>query len=203
MGSPPDPMPAAGGRAVGGGGSDGARLLIVSGSARPGGDTGRAVARLRELLGVPSDLADLSGIDIAPFAYAPRPEAQDGFDGLVERMLAARTLLFATPVYWYAMSGRMKTLFDRFTDLLTDRDADARRGRSLAGRDMWMLAVGADPELPPGFEVPFRMSADYLGLAWQGAGYVPAGAREAVREEALAHLAQAIAAREGAANARL
>ncbi len=37
-----------------------------------------------------------------------------------------------------------------------------------------MLAVGADAQLPPGFEVPFRMTADYLGMNWRGWCYVEA-----------------------------
>jgi hypothetical protein len=106
-------------------------------------------------------------------------------------MIEARAILFATPVYWYAMGGRMKTLFDRFTDLLSDRD-DARRARRLAGRGIWMLAVGADPELPPGFDVPFRMTADYLGLAWRGCAYVACGDGEARRHAVLSVLAAEI-----------
>lgn len=173
-----------------------APLLIVLGSARAEGETGRAVARLRALIPIATDLADLSAIEIRPFEYGGG-SGGDGFDALVGRMLAARSILFATPVYWYAMSGRMKTLFDRFTDLLSDRDAGGRRGRGLAGRGMWMLAVGADPELPPGFEAPFRLTAAYLGLAWRGGFYVPAQAGETQREAVLADLASRIAAGTG------
>jgi NAD(P)H-dependent FMN reductase len=96
---------------------------------------------------------------------------------VVERMIAHRALLFATPVYWYAMSGRLKTLFDRFTDLLSDRDP-AGRGRRLAGRSVWVLAVGADPALPAGFETPFRSTAAWLGMEWGGSFYVERGGGE-------------------------
>ena len=160
------------------------------GSARPEGDTGRAVASLRGLIEIGSDVSDLSAIDIAPFDYGHAARG-DGFDALVEQMIAARAILFATPVYWYAMSGRMKTLFDRFTDLLSDRDR-ARRARALAGRDIWMLAVGVDPDLPPGFDVPFRMTAGYLGLIWRGSAYVARDANETLRRSVLAGMAAAV-----------
>ena len=163
------------------------------GSARRDGDTGRAVDALRAALPAASDLIDLTAHPLRPFDYAGTA-AGDDFDAVVERMLAAPAILFATPVYWYAMSGLMKTLFDRFSDLLSDRDASGR-ARRLAGRDMWLLAVGADPELPPGFEVPFRMTADYLGLRWRGEAYVFAGAPEAEKSERLARLAARISAR--------
>jgi putative NADPH-quinone reductase len=153
------------------------------------------VASLRRLLSAQSDLADLSGIEIEPFRYEAR-STRDGFDPLVEKMIAARAILFATPVYWYAMGGRMKTLFDRFTDLLTDRD-DSRRARALAGRDIWMLAVGADPELPAGFDVPFRMTADYLALRWQGSAYLASNEAQASRRQKLARFAALIDASLG------
>ena len=69
------------------------------------------------------------------------------------------------------MSGCLKTLFDRFTDLLSNRDP-AERGQQLAGRSVWMLAVGVDPELPDGFETPFRATATYLEIKWRGGLYL-------------------------------
>lgn len=148
--------------------------------------------RLRELVALPSELLDLAGLDIRPFDYRG-PSRRDGFDVAVDRMLAASALLFATPVYWYAMSGLMKTLFDRFTDVLTDRD-DAARGRRLAGREMWMLAVGSDPALPAGFEEPFRLTAEYLEMLWRGSAYLCRSSPAADRQAVLRGFAERIAA---------
>jgi multimeric flavodoxin WrbA len=114
---------------------------------------------------------------------------------LIERMLAAPALLFATPVYWYAMSGRMKVLFDRFTDLLSGHDP-ARRGRRLAGRAMWMLAVGVDAEAPEGFSVPFRRTAEFLRMDWRDDAYLCAKRRESW-DRALADFSARIAAAHG------
>lgn len=41
------------------------------------------------------------------------------------------TLILATPVYWYSMSGIMKVFFDRLTDLLT---IEKEFGRKLRGK---------------------------------------------------------------------
>lgn len=123
------------------------------------------------MLTIESELVDLSAVELNPFDYLHRDHADDFFD-IADRMLASREILFATPVYWYAMSGRMKTLFDRFTDLLSGRDS-AGRGRRLAGCGMWMLAAGTDPDLPPGFEEPFIRSAAYLDIGWRGGCYIP------------------------------
>ena len=148
-------------------------MLIVQGSARLDGDTAKAAAALGSKLGPHAALVNLHALDIRPFDYAD-PHQDDDFGGLAERLLAHRSLVFATPVYWYAMSGPMKTLFDRLSDLLAPRDP-ARRGRDLAGREVWLLAVGSDPALPLGFEKPFAMTADYLAMRWRGAYYVRSG----------------------------
>lgn len=134
-------------------------------------------------------LVDLSALDIRSFDYTARPD--DDFRAVAERMLEARAILFATPVYWYAMSGRMKTLFDRFTDLLSDRD-EGRRGRALAGRQVWLLAVGTDAALPPGFDEPFRRTAAYLGMDWRSWLYLSTGTPWRQRQDRLAAFAAEI-----------
>lgn len=166
-------------------------MLILSGSARPHGDTGRAVALLREKLPPEPEVIDLAAAGIRPFDYA-LPRQRDGLDAVAARMLAHDEIVFATPVYWYAMSGATKTLLDRFSDLLGDRDPE-RRGRRLAGRGVWLLAVGTDPDMPGGFDVPFARTADYLGMHWRGGVYLSTG-RPAAWEEALRRFAERIEA---------
>ena len=47
----------------------------------------------------------------------------------------------------------MKVLFDCFTDLVTVRK---ELGRQLKDRTVFVVACGSEPELPEGFEMPFR-----------------------------------------------
>ena len=54
---------------------------------------------------------------------------------IVEKMLHADVLVFATPIYYYEMSGQMKTILDRANPLYT---AD------YAYRDVYLLATAAD-----------------------------------------------------------
>ena len=83
-------------------------------------------------------------------------------------MLRHHIIVFATPVYWYAMSGLMKTFFDRFTDIVTTKK---HLGIQLKGKSSLLLAVGTDQELPDGFEIPFKLSSDYLNMTYQGCIY--------------------------------
>lgn len=62
---------------------------------------------------------------------------------LVEKMLAADVIAFATPIYYYEMSGQMKTLLDRGNPMYS---AD------YAFRDIYLLSAAAEE----GEDVPKR-----------------------------------------------
>jgi multimeric flavodoxin WrbA len=75
------------------------------------------------------------------------------------------TLIFATPVYWYTMSGTMKIFFDRFSDLIRDRKD---LGRKLRRKSMAMISNSAANDRRDGYEMPFVESAKYLGMDYKG-----------------------------------
>ena len=56
---------------------------------------------------------------------------------IVEKMLAADVIVFATPIYYYEMSGQMKTLLDRGNPMYS---AD------YAFRDIYLLTSAAEDE---------------------------------------------------------
>ena len=61
----------------------------------------------------------------------------DDAEPIVQKMLAADVLVFATPVYYYGMCGQMKTLLDRANSLY---DSD------YAFRDIYLLTASAEEE---------------------------------------------------------
>lgn len=140
-------------------------VLVILGSARAEGHTAALVDAV--LAGRPADRIDLNDVDIQPYEYN-RPMDRDGFARVAKAMVAHRLIVFATPVYWYSMSGRMKALFDRFTDLVTVRKD---MGRQLRGRGMVVVACGSEAQLPEGFEVPFRETAAYFRMDYRGVLY--------------------------------
>jgi multimeric flavodoxin WrbA len=87
----------------------------------------------------------------------------DKFPDIIEKLLENEKIVFATPVYWYAMSGLMKTFFDRLTDLVT---INKSVGRNLKGKEIFLFAVGSDKRLPAGFEVPFELTAKYFCMTF-------------------------------------
>jgi hypothetical protein len=44
-------------------------------------------------------------------------------------------------------------------------------GRNPRDRAVYLIASGTDPELPEGFEVPFALTCQYLGMRYSGAFY--------------------------------
>jgi multimeric flavodoxin WrbA len=75
-------------------------------------------------------------------------------------------LLFATPVYWYSMSGIMKNFFDRISDCLK---IEKGTGRKLKGKKMAMVSIGSDDKEIPGYYIPFPRKCEISGNAISGA----------------------------------
>lgn len=59
----------------------------------------------------------------------------DDADAIAQNMLTADVIVFATPIYYYAMCGQMKTMLDRSNPLFS---AD------YAFRDIYLLAAAAE-----------------------------------------------------------
>lgn len=62
---------------------------------------------------------------------------KDDGDEIARKMLSADVLVFATPIYYYGMSGQMKTMLDRANPLYF---LDYRF------RDVYLLATAADED---------------------------------------------------------
>lgn len=137
----------------------GKRVVVIQGSARSDGDTNRKVRTIMDMTGW--DRVDLNEYQISAYDYEHR-NRDDDFLPLMRRLTANyEVFVFATPVYWYAMSGTLKTFFDRFTDLLTiEKDL----GRTLRGKSMAVLSCSNGGNLGDDFWIPFREIANYLGM---------------------------------------
>lgn len=134
-----------------------AKTLVILGSARKNGNTSSFVARKVQNC----EILDLLDHKIDHYTYEVSQRRQDDFLTIAEKMIDSTEIVFATPVYWYAMSGRLKIFFDRLTELVT---TDKAFGRRLAGKSVRVLVCGTDEVLPPGFEIPFELTARYFEM---------------------------------------
>jgi len=141
-------------------------LLVIVASSRKESDTKKFVQLI--FSGEEIDMIDLLDYYIAPYDYANNYPANDNFLDIANIITSHDVIVFATPVYWYAMSGSMKILFDRFTDIVTTKKLVGRQWKS---KSVFLIAVGTDPEIPPGFEIPFKLTAGYLDMHYKEAIY--------------------------------
>ena len=133
--------------------------IILLGSSNSNGDTRKIVSFVSEKTSYP--IVDLKTKNIAEFDYEFK-NRNDDFHPLIQEIVNTyEIILFATPVYWYSMSGTMKTFFDRISDCLK---IEKETGRKLRGLEMAVISCGSDKELKNGFHMPFIETAKYLGM---------------------------------------
>ena len=135
--------------------------LVILSSARKNSDTKKVVDAVFE--NTAHDTLDLLDYKISHFNYAKKYPADDKFISAIEKIIAYKVLIFATPIYWYSMSGLMKVFFDRLTDVVSVRK---ELGRNFKGKHTFLISSGSNEKLPTGFEVPFRSSSEYLNMQY-------------------------------------
>ncbi|SEP92924.1 flavodoxin family protein [Flavobacterium urocaniciphilum] len=143
--------------------------VIIVGSSRNNGNTTKiieTIANENEF-----DIVNLNDYQFSYYDYENK-NREDDFLPLMKKIIENyETLIFATPIYWYNMSGIMKVFFDRISDLLT---IEKELGRQLRGKNMAVIANTSDEELDYDFFLPFRKSAEYLGMNYLGDVYINA-----------------------------
>ncbi len=94
---------------------------------------------------------------------------EDDYDELIERMMKHETLIFATPLYWYSMSGTMKNFIDRWSQ--TMRDAKFPQFKEQLGtKKAYVIAVGGDNPRLKGLPLiqQFNYIFEFMGMSFEG-----------------------------------
>jgi multimeric flavodoxin WrbA len=149
------------------------KKLVILGSSRKDGDTRKIVDELIRISGW--DLIDLNDYNFGYYDYEHKNLDDDYLDLMRKIIAGYDVLIFATPVYWYAMSGIMKVFFDRITDLL---DEEKDLGRKLRGKSMAAVSCSVGDNLGEAFWLPFSETARYLGMNYLGGAHAIANADE-------------------------
>ncbi len=136
--------------------------IIIHGSGRSHGNTMKACQFFSKLNDFP--IIDLQYKNIGHFDYDFKND-DDDFIPLIESIISMDYIIFASPVYWYSMSGRMKIFFDRITDLLNHR---GDLGQQLKGKKMGVISCSSQDDRNSGFIEAFQLSASYLHMSFIG-----------------------------------
>ncbi len=139
------------------------KKVIIVGSSRSNGNTSKVVDAISNPIN--ADVIDLRDYTISFYDYESK-NSNDDFLPLIRSLIEKYdTLVFATPVYWYSMSGIMKVFFDRLSDLIR---IEKETGRKLRGKKMFVVTNSHDDKLENSFYIPFQKSAEYLGMEYLG-----------------------------------
>ncbi|RCX18135.1 multimeric flavodoxin WrbA [Fontibacillus phaseoli] len=120
-------------------------ILVLQGSARDEGNTEQLSKLVLE--GIPHKEILLRDRRILPINDQRHTEGgfdpvDDDYDDVIREVLQHDTLLFATPVYWYTISGVMKNFIDRWSQSLRDSRFDFKT--AMAQKKAYVLVVGGD-----------------------------------------------------------
>lgn len=139
------------------------KKVIIVGSSRNDGDTEILVNSLIEK--TKWDLINLNHYNFSYYDYQHKNSDDDYLPLMKEILDKYDIMIFATPVYWYSMSGIMKVFFDRMTDLLT---IEKELGRKLRNKKMAVISCSIGNNLGDSFWLPFTETAGYLGMDYLG-----------------------------------
>ncbi|WP_346882238.1 NAD(P)H-dependent oxidoreductase [uncultured Algibacter sp.] len=139
------------------------KTVIILGSSRKEGDTSKIVNKLIDKSNW--DLIDLNDYKISYYDYEHQNKNDDYLPLMRQLIEKYDKFIFATPVYWYSMSGIMKVFFDRITDLL---EIEKDLGRKLRGKNMAVISCSLGGHLGENFWLPFSQTASYLGMKYLG-----------------------------------
>jgi len=142
--------------------------IALFASSRRRGNTGQLMDRIASELNI--ELVDLAEHRMSSYDY-DHLNRDDDFEPLMERVLAHDQIIFATPIYWYAVSPAMKVLLDRISDLLELPEL-LPAGRRLRGKNAYVVCTSSSDEPSVAFTEAFRETFAYLGMHFGGVAHV-------------------------------
>lgn len=142
--------------------------IALLSSSRRLGNTGRLVDRIAVELNI--EVIDLTSLRMSSYDY-DHLNRNDDFEPLMKHVLAHHQIIFATPIYWYAVSPAMKIFLDRLSDCLELPDL-LSEGRRLRGKSAYVACTSICDEPSAEFMGAFRETFNYLGMHFGGAVHI-------------------------------
>ena len=168
------------------------KTLILFSSANKQGNTAKtidAVNRSHE-----SEIIDIDELVITPYNYQNDYPADD-FYQLVDKMLAADNIVFASPVYWYTVTAPMKALIDRLTELLDVAELKPK-ARALEHKRGFLVTSSGKAQICPIFLGLFHGLFDYFNMEFTATLHAACNDGYSLSEQDLQHFTNALSHRQ-------
>ncbi|RAK18422.1 multimeric flavodoxin WrbA [Anoxybacillus vitaminiphilus] len=147
------------------------KILVINGSSRENGNTERLTSIMLE---------NISHAHIHLRDYVIKPiidkrhtvegfsPVDDGYDQIIQSVLEHDILIFATPLYWYGMSGYMKNFIDRWSQSLRDKRFDFKKEMGMK-KGFVVICGGDNPDMK-GLPLiqQFQYIFNFVGLEYIG-----------------------------------
>ncbi|MGX4767663.1 flavodoxin family protein [Bacillus mojavensis] len=148
------------------------KIAVINGGTRTGGNTG--ILTEKAVQGLAAESIHLREYRIQPIedfrhdSNGFRPVVDD-YDSIVERILPCDILIFATPIYWFGMSGTLKIFIDRWSQTMRDpRFPDFKE--QMSAKQAYVIAAGGDNPKIKGLPLieQFGHIFDFMGMSFEG-----------------------------------
>ncbi|TLS35333.1 flavodoxin family protein [Pseudalkalibacillus caeni] len=165
------------------------KILTLLGSTRKNGNSEFLAKKIVE--GTDHTIVSIAETHIEPITDKRHTEegfspVGDDYEELVELMQTHDIFLFATPLYWYGMSGPMKNFFDRWSQYMRDERFNLKE--EFKKKKAYVVITGGKDAKIKGLPLvqQFSYVFDFVGMEFEdyiiGKGVKP----EEVKEDKLA-----------------
>jgi multimeric flavodoxin WrbA len=149
------------------------KILVLQGSSRENGNTEQLTSLALE--GIPHTTIRLREKRIEPILDQRHEPGgftaiDDDYDAVIDEVLAHDIIVFATPIYWYGMSGYMKDFVDRWSQSLRDKRYAFKE--ALGQKQAYVITTGGDEPTIKGLPLiqQFQYIFSFVGMPF--AGYI-------------------------------
>ncbi|MCY9188072.1 flavodoxin family protein [Bacillus mojavensis] len=148
------------------------KIAVINGGTRTGGNTD--ILTEKAVQGLAAESIRLREYRIQPIEDFRHDSngfwpVMDDYDSIVERILPCDILIFATPIYWFGMSGTLKLFIDRWSQTMRDpRFPDFKE--QMSAKQAYVIAVGGDNPKIKGLPLieQFGHIFDFMGMSFEG-----------------------------------
>ncbi len=141
-------------------------VLILNGSPRKGGNTETLLNAFTEVAQKENTITtynvatmNIDGCMGCEKCYSTGKACiiDDDFNQIAEDILQADIVVFAAPVYWYSIPGKIKNVLDRIFALVVGE-------KEVSGKDLYVISCCEEKEMDvfDGFTMPLQKSAKLL-----------------------------------------
>ncbi|SDQ80388.1 flavodoxin family protein [Virgibacillus salinus] len=95
-------------------------------------------------------------------------EVDDDYNSIIDRIIPHDILVFATPIYWFGMSGTLKNFIDRWSQTMRDASYPDFKN-SMAAKKAYVITVGGDNPYLKGLPLiqQFQYIFDFIGTSFE------------------------------------